>query len=86
MKTPLIDHKFKDLTDVLRGAAASLAGFAGRTAARVLFLFFAGNFYGAVRLGELASVIAVIEILVMLGIFGFRRSLLEFLEEAKGKP
>ena len=86
VKTPLLDHKFKDLTDVLKGAAASLAGFAGRTGARVFFLFFAGNFYGAVRLGELASVIAVIEILVMLGIFGFRRSLLEFLEGAKNKP
>jgi len=86
VKTPLIENKFKDLSDVLKGAAASLAGFAGRTGARVFFLFFAGNFYGAVRLGELASVIAVIEILVMLGIFGFRRSLLEFLEGAKGKP
>ncbi len=63
---------------------ASLAGFAGRTGARIVFLIFAGNFYGAVRLGELASVIAVIEILVMIGIFGFRRSLLEFLENAKG--
>jgi len=86
VKTPLLDRKFQDLTDVLKGAAASLAGFAGRTGARIFFLFFAGNFYGAVRLGELASVIAVIEILVMLGIFGFRRSLLEFLEGAKGKP
>ncbi len=84
MKTPLIDHKFKDLTDVLRGAAASLAGFAGRSGARFIYILFAGNFYGAVRLGELAAVIAVTEILVMLGIFGFRRSLMEFLENLKG--
>lgn len=85
MKTPLLENKFQDLADILKGAMASLAGFAGRTGARIVFLVFAGNFYGAVRLGELASVIAVIEILVMIGIFGFRRSLLEFLENAKGK-
>ena len=83
VKSPLIEQKFKDLTDVLKGAAASLAGYAGRIGARVLFLFFAGNFYGAARLGELASMIAVIEILVMLGTFGFRRSLLEILGKEK---
>lgn len=84
MKKRLFEAKYKDLTDILRGAMATLAGFLGRTGARVLFLFFAGNFYGAALLGQLAAVIAVFEILVMLGIFGFRRSLMEFLEKAKG--
>lgn len=84
MKPHLFDHKFKDLTDVLKGAAASLAGFAGRSGARFIYLLFVGNFYGAVLLGELAAVIAATEILVMLGIFGFRRSLMEFLENLKG--
>lgn len=83
MKTPLLDQKFSDLTDILKGAAASLAGFVGRTGARILFLFFAGNFYGADNLGRLAAVIAVTEILVTLGIFGFKRSLLEMLQNAK---
>lgn len=84
MKKRLFEAKYKDLTDILRGAMATLAGFLGRTGARVLFLFFAGNFYGAALLGQLAAVIAVFEILVMLGIFGFRRSLMEFLEKVKG--
>lgn len=85
MKTPLLDQKFSDLTDILKGAAASLAGFAGRTGARILFLLFAGNFYGADNLGRLAAVIAVTEILVTLGIFGFKRSLLEMLQADKAK-
>ena len=86
MNASLFDHKNKDLTDILRGALASLAGFAGRIGARIIFLFFAGNFYGAGNLGRLAAVIAVIEILVTIGIFGFRRSLLEILQKSKGKP
>jgi O-antigen/teichoic acid export membrane protein len=77
------DLKNRDLADIARGALALLAGFAGRSVARILFLFFAGNFYGAARLGEMASVIAVVEILIMVGIFGFRRSLMEILESAK---
>lgn len=85
MKPPILDQKFSDLADILKGAAASLAGFAGRTGARILFLFFAGNFYGAENLGRLAAAIAVIEILVTLGIFGFKRSLLEMLQKYKGK-
>lgn len=83
MKQPTLDQKFGDLADILKGAMASLAGFVGRTGARILFLFFAGNFYGADNLGRLAAVIAVTEILVTLGIFGFKRSLLEMLQGAK---
>lgn len=85
MTPSLFDLKNRDLADIARGALALLAGFAGRSMARILFLVFAGNFYGAVRLGEMASVIAVIEILIMVGIFGFRRSLMEILERAKAK-
>ncbi len=83
MKPPILEQKFGDLADILKGAMASLAGFVGRTGARIIFLFFAGNFYEADNLGRLAAVIAVMEILVTLGIFGFRRSLLEMLQTHK---
>lgn len=85
MTVSLFDLRYRDLSDVAKGAMAVLAGFAGRSIARVIFLMTAGNLYGAVRLGEMASVVAVVEILIMLGIFGFRRSLLEILENTRAK-
>lgn len=85
MTVSLLDLRNRDLADITNSAMAVLAGFAGRSMARVIFLMTAGNLYGAVRLGEMASVVAVIEILIMLGIFGFRRSLIEILENTKNK-
>lgn len=67
----------------MRGALGALSGFLIRFGARVTFLFFAGNFYGADRLGTFAYTIAIVETLAALATFGMKRSLFPALKEAK---
>jgi O-antigen/teichoic acid export membrane protein len=72
-----------DLVDIMRGALGALSGFLIRFGARVTFLFFAGNFYGADRLGTFAYTIAIVETMAALATFGMKRSLFPSLKKAK---
>ncbi|MCK5040729.1 MAG: polysaccharide biosynthesis protein [Sphingomonadales bacterium] len=76
-------HNLNDLLDIMRGALAALGGFLIRFGGRVTFLFFAGNFYGADRLGTFAYTIAIVETIAALSTFGMKRSLFPALKEAK---
>lgn len=70
-----------DIKDILRGALASLGGFGGRMAARLILMIVAGQLYGAAALGVLGQVAAITEILAAVAVIGLKRKLLDFLSE-----
>ena len=70
-----------DYRDVVRGALASLFGFGGRLAARVLFMLVAAQAFGAKQLGVLGLAAAITEITAAIGVMGMKRSLLDMLSE-----
>jgi len=70
-----------DFRDVVRGALASLFGFGGRLAARVLFMLIAAQQFGAKALGILGLVAAITEITAAICVMGLKRSLLDMLSE-----
>ena len=70
-----------DIRDMMRGALASLLGFGGRLAARVIFMILAGRAYGVEALGVLGQVAAITEIAAAIGVLGLKRSLLDMLSE-----
>ncbi|MBT8471046.1 MAG: oligosaccharide flippase family protein, partial [Marinicaulis sp.] len=76
-----------DVSDVLRGAGASLAGFSGRLVARTVLMIIAGRAFGIEALGVLAQVAAVTEIAAAIGVMGLKRGLLDILsfEEKNGR-
>lgn len=79
--TPATDHSLKDISDILKGALAAAGGFVVRSGARILFLFMAGNLYGADRFGTLAYAVAVVETLAAIAVFGQKRALFALLDE-----
>ncbi|MGY8985638.1 MAG: lipopolysaccharide biosynthesis protein [Sphingomonadales bacterium] len=75
-----------DVRDIFRGALASLGGFGGRLIARIILMIVAGQQFGAVELGVLGQVAAIVEILTAIGVMGLKRSLLNMLSlDAKEK-
>lgn len=70
-----------DFRDVVRGAIASLFGFGGRLAARVLFMLVAAQAFGASALGVFGIAVAITEISAAIGVMGMKRSLLDMLSE-----
>lgn len=70
-----------DIRDMLRGALASLFGFGGRLAARVVFMILAGRAYGVEAIGILGQIAAITEIAAAIGVLGLKRSLLDMLSE-----
>jgi O-antigen/teichoic acid export membrane protein len=70
-----------DFRDVVRGALASLFGFGGRLAARVMFMLVAAQAFGAASLGVFGVIAAITEIAAAIGVMGMKRSLLDMLSE-----
>ncbi|MFZ5609716.1 MAG: polysaccharide biosynthesis C-terminal domain-containing protein [Pseudomonadota bacterium] len=77
----------KDGRDLARGALTVMAGFVPRTLAGLGFLYVAGNLYGAEALGRYYIVIAAIELMGAVTVFGAKRALFPLLNaaEAGGK-
>ncbi|MCA3255884.1 MAG: oligosaccharide flippase family protein [Alphaproteobacteria bacterium] len=71
-----------DIAKLAKGGRTSFFGFLLRLAARLPFLFIAGQLYGADRLGEFAYATMVIELAAQLATLGLKRGLAA--ELAKG--
>lgn len=71
-----------DIAKLAKGGRTSFFGFLLRLAARLPFLFIAGQLYGADRLGEFAYATMVIELAAQLATLGLKRGLA--VELAKG--
>jgi O-antigen/teichoic acid export membrane protein len=66
---------------ILRGGGSAAAGFGVRLGARLLFLFVAGQLFGAALFGAFSLAVAVVELAVTLGGLGTKRTLFQFLDE-----
>jgi O-antigen/teichoic acid export membrane protein len=71
---------------ILRGAQATAAGFAGRLAARLLFLFVAGRLYGPAPFGAYVLAVAAVELAVAVGSLGMKKVVFQLLDEAPDRP
>lgn len=71
----------QDSWDVLKGGAANLFGLLTRTGGRLIFVLIAGNLYGAAAFGRYFYLLAVIETLAAIAVFGMKRALFAFGEE-----
>ena len=69
---------------ILRGAQATAAGFAGRLAARLLFLFVAGRLYGADAFGAYVLGVAAVELAVGVGSLGMKKVIFTLLDAPEG--
>src|SRR3954447_19153860 len=69
---------------ILRGAQATAAGFAGRLAARLLFLFVAGRLFGPAPFGAYVLAVAAVELAVSVGSLGMKKVLCQRLDAAAG--
>ena len=72
-----------DVRDIFQGALASLGGFGGRMAARLILMIVAGHQFGAAELGMLGQVEAIVVILTAIGVMGLKRSLHSMLSQDK---
>jgi O-antigen/teichoic acid export membrane protein len=73
---------------IVRGAQATAAGFAGRLAARLLFLFVAGRLYGPAAFGAYVLAVAAVELAVSVGSLGMKKVIFQLLdaEDQAGRP
>src|SRR6476469_1472062 len=72
---------------IVRGAQATAAGFAGRLAARLLFLFVAGRLFGAASFGAYVLAVAAVELGVSVGSLGMKKVIFQLLERrAEDRP
>jgi len=73
---------------IVRGAQATAAGFAGRLAARLLFLFVAGRLYGPAPFGAYVLAVAAVELAVSVGSLGMKKVVFQLLdaEDEAGRP
>jgi O-antigen/teichoic acid export membrane protein len=71
---------------ILRGAQATAAGFAGRLAARLLFLFVAGRLFGPAPFGAYVLAVAAVELAVSVGSLGMKKLVFQLLDEAGERP
>jgi O-antigen/teichoic acid export membrane protein len=67
---------------ILRGAQATAAGFGGRLAARLLFLFVAGRLFGPGPFGAYVLAVAAVELAVSVGSLGMKKVLFQRLDDA----
>jgi O-antigen/teichoic acid export membrane protein len=65
---------------IVRGAQATAAGFAGRLAARLLFLFVAGRLFGATAFGAYVLAVAAVELAVSVGSLGMKKIIFQLLD------
>jgi O-antigen/teichoic acid export membrane protein len=65
---------------IVRGAQATVGGFAVRLAARLLFLFVAGRLFGAAAFGAYALAVAAVELAVGIGSLGTKKTLFQLLD------
>ena len=65
---------------ILRGGGSTAAGFAVRLGARLLFLFAAGQLFGAALFGAFALAVAMVELGVTIGNLGTKRTLFQYLD------
>ena len=65
---------------IVRGAQATAAGFAGRLAARLLFLFVAGRLFGATAFGAYVLAVAGVELAVSVGSLGMKKVIFQLLD------
>jgi len=73
---------------ILRGGGSTAAGFAVRLGARLLFLFAAGQLFGAALFGAFALAVAMVELGVTIGNLGTKRTLFHYLDhhDEEGRP
>jgi O-antigen/teichoic acid export membrane protein len=72
---------------ILRGSASAAFGFVIRLGARLLFLWFAARLFGATLFGAYSVAVAVVEVGVIVGGLGTKRTLFKLLDEdATGRP
>ena len=75
---------------ILRGGGSTAAGFAVRLGARLLFLFAAGQLFGAALFGAFALAVAMVELGVTVGNLGTKRTLFQYLDrhdpDHEGRP
>ncbi len=74
-----------DMAHLARGGRLNVFGFVLRLAARLPFLFIAGQWYGAAELGRFAYAVLTVEFAAQLAALGLRRGLAQLLANAK-KP
>jgi O-antigen/teichoic acid export membrane protein len=67
---------------ILRGAQATAAGFGGRLAARLLFLFVAGRLFGPAPFGAYVLAVAAVELAVSVGSLGMKKIVFQLLDMA----
>lgn len=86
-------HKMTNASDagrlIMRGAQATAAGFAGRLAARLLFLFVAGRLFGAAAFGAYVLAVAAVELAVSVGSLGMKKVIFQLLDrdgEVRARP
>jgi O-antigen/teichoic acid export membrane protein len=70
---------------ILRGAQATAAGFGGRLAARLLFLFVAGRLFGPGPFGAYVLAVAAVELAVSVGSLGMKKVLFQRLDAEAGE-
>jgi O-antigen/teichoic acid export membrane protein len=69
---------------ILRGARATAAGFGGRLAARLLFLFVAGRLFGPAPFGAYVLAVAAVELAVSVGSLGTKKMVFQRLDAGVG--
>lgn len=65
---------------IVRGAQATAAGYGGRLAARLLFLFVAGRLFGPGPFGAYVLAVAAVELAVSVGSLGMKKVLFQRLD------
>ncbi|MGH6783326.1 MAG: lipopolysaccharide biosynthesis protein, partial [Sphingomicrobium sp.] len=73
------------MATLARGGRLNVFGFVLRLAARLPFLFIAGQWYGAGQLGRFAYAVLTVEFAAQIAALGLRRGLAQLLADAK-KP
>jgi O-antigen/teichoic acid export membrane protein len=69
---------------ILKGAQATAAGFGGRLAARLLFLFVAGRLFGPAPFGAYVLAVAAVELAVSVGSLGMKKVVFQLLDADGG--